>query len=307
MRIRRVMTWFAAVAGLAACRAAPTTPPSPPRQSASGVRVVHASTGRNLWLNELAPIAAKADIVFFGEQHDDPETHYAEFALLEGIGRVRSSVIVSLEMFERDVQPMLDEYLSGRMSEADFLAKSRPWERYATDYRGLVQLARARGWLVIASNVPRPIASAVSRKGLSALDTLPPASRAWVARDIECPKDAYYDRFAESMRGHGGPGTATDSAAARAMTQRFYEAQCVKDETMAESIAGWVATGAIVVHFNGAFHSDFGLGTASRVKRRVPMAKTLLITAIPVDDIGAIDSLGDVRRADYLIFTKKKK
>ena len=123
-----------------------------------------------------------ADVVFVGEQHDDPETHFAEFALLEGIGRQRHRVVLSLEMFERDVQPMLDDYLAGRMSEADFLAKSRPWDRYATDYRALVMLARARGWPVIASNVPRPIASAVSRKGLAALDTLPPTSRAWAAR-----------------------------------------------------------------------------------------------------------------------------
>src|ERR1051326_9294767 len=45
-----------------------------------------------------------ADIVFIGEEHDDPATHRMELALLEGIGRRRDSVVVALEMFERDVQ-----------------------------------------------------------------------------------------------------------------------------------------------------------------------------------------------------------
>jgi uncharacterized iron-regulated protein len=302
---RRALTSFAAAFGLAACAATPSVGTAPAPASVPALRVVQSSSGRTVSFAELVAAASRADIVFFGEQHDDPETHFAEFALLEGIGRVRPRVVLSLEMFERDVQPLLDDYLAGRMSEVEFLAQSRPWERYATDYRGLVQLARARGWPVLASNVPRPIASAVSRRGLAALDTLPPASRAWVARDVVCPRDTYYDRFAQSMSGHGGPGTTTDSAAARAMTQRFYEAQCVKDETMGESIARAAGSGAIVVHFNGAFHSDFGLGTAERAKRRASGAKTLLITAIPVESPGTA-ALGDnARRAEYVIFTTK--
>jgi uncharacterized iron-regulated protein len=278
-----------------------------PTGSPGALRVVHGPSGRTVSFDELTSASARADIVFFGEQHDDPETHFAEFALLEAIGRVRPRVVVSLEMFERDVQPLLDEYLSGRMTEADFLAKSRPWDRYATDYRGLVVLARARGWRVIAANVPRPIANAVSRRGLAAVDTLPAESRAWVARELSCPRDKYYENFAESMKGHGGPGTAADTAGARAMTDRFYEAQCVKDETMGESIARELAAApdAIVVHFNGAFHSDYALGTAERAKRRAGSAKTVVITAVPVA-APSTAVLGDhARRAEYVIFTRK--
>lgn len=247
--------------------------------------------------------------VFFGEQHDDPETHFAEFALLDALGRRGAKVIVSLEMFERDVQPMLDDYLTGRMTEADFLAKSRPWPNYTPDYRPLVLLARARGWPVIASNVPRPIANAVSRKGLAALDTLPPESRAWVAQDIQCARDAYYELFAEQMKGHGGaPGSATDSASTRAMTDRYFEAQCVKDETMAESIVAArarSATNTIVVHFNGAFHSDYSYGTASRVLRRAPSTGHLVISAIPVAGPTADPPTGAELRGHYMILTAR--
>ncbi len=264
-----------------------------------GLRVHRSATNSTVPFAELVATAAQADIVFFGEEHDDPETHFAEFALLEGIGRLRPRVVLSLEMFERDVQPMLDDYLAGRMSEAAFLAKARPWDRYATDYRALVVLARARGWPVVAANVPRPIASAVGRKGFAALDSLPPASRAWAARDNDCPRDRYYELFADQMKGHTMPDTG--------MVGRFYAAQCVKDETMAESIVQALARagdGAIVVHFDGSFHSDYGLGTAARALRRAPNARRVIITAVPIADPLGANPTESAARADYVIFTR---
>ena len=113
------------------------------------------------------------------------------------------------------------------------------------------------------------------------------------------------------MKGHsagGGPPTATDQAQMLAMTDRFYEAQCVKDETMGESIAQALARAgddAIVVHFDGAFHSDFRQGTVARALRRSPNIRSLVITAVPAADPWSA-SIGDnAPRADYLIFTRR--
>src|SRR5215813_7749578 len=111
---------------------------------------------------------ARVDVAFVGEQHDDPATHRMERAILEGLARRRMNVIVAMEMFERDTQPALDDYLAGRTSEEDFLKNSRPWPNYVTDYRGLIEFSRAHMWKVIASNVPRRIASQVSKQGLDA-------------------------------------------------------------------------------------------------------------------------------------------
>jgi uncharacterized iron-regulated protein len=102
--------------------------------------------------------------------------------------------------------------------------------------------------------------------------------------------------------------TAADSAAARASLVRVYEAQCVKDETMAESIAReLLARGrgnGVLLHVNGAFHSDYGLGTAERVRRRMPDHRQLLITAVPVDDPATAPLANHGSKADYVIFTK---
>jgi uncharacterized iron-regulated protein len=275
--------------------------------SVPGVRAVDASSGGDIAFDDLVRRVAGADVVFFGENHDDPETHRVEFGLLDALGRTGRPVILSLEMFERDAQPLLDDYLAGRVSEADFLAKSRPWDRYVTDYRPMVELAKAKGWPVVASNIPRPMASAVGRKGLAALDTLTPAERAWAARDIRCPDDAYRTRFMETMRGHGSGGAApaAGDTLPTAVATRYYLAQCIKDETMAESIVNARRDGAIVVHYDGAFHSDYSQGTVDRVRRRAPSLKLVVITAVPVVDQSGASLTGHAGRADYIIFTKR--
>ena len=295
MKMRRAIALLPSLLLATSCIS--ITRASAPSPRELGVRVHESASRSTVAFGEMVKTAAKADIVFFGEQHDDPETHFAEFALLEGIGRLRRNVVLSLEMFERDVQPMLDDYLAGRMSEKEFLAKSRPWDRYANDYRPLVLLARARGWPVVAANVPRPIASAVGRKGLTAIDSFP---RAHVAHDNDCPHDRYYELFAEQMKGHTMPDTG--------MVERFYDAQCVKDETMGESIARAVAKAgddAIVVHFDGAFHSDYGLGTVARALRRAPKARRVIISAVPVVDPSAANVTEFAPRADFVVITKR--
>jgi uncharacterized iron-regulated protein len=256
---------------------------------------------------------AKADVVFVGEQHDDPNTHRLELAILEGLARRRAGVIVSLEMFERDVQEPLEHFVMGHLSEDEFLQASRPWPRYATDYKPLVDFAIARQWPVVASNVPRPFASDVSKTGFAALDSKSESERKWFAKERQCPTaDEYFKRFVEAMGDHpGSPGAPpSKDNSKREMSERFYFAQCLKDETMAESIAEAYTAGAaggkkpLVVHFNGAFHSDFGQGTAARTRRRLPGKEIAVVSVLPVKDLDALAPDGnDRKRADYLVYT----
>jgi uncharacterized iron-regulated protein len=272
------------------------------------VRVYDNRAARWTDFEEMTRTAAQADLIFLGEQHDDPVTHSVELAVLRAIGAQRGRVVLSLEMFERDVQPLLDRYLAGSGTEAEFLAASRPWDRYATDYRPLVELAKARGWPVIAANVPRRIAGDVSRRGLAHLDTITAADRAFIAREHSCPRDRYFQRFVETMGSHGaggGPPSAASAAAAGTIMERFYQAQCVKDEAMGEAVAdAFLRTRPTpVLHVDGAFHSDYALGTVERARRRAPDAKVLVLTAVPTLNLNGADPAPHKDRADYLVFT----
>ena len=318
VRTRTLRTSSAAIglaAALSACAGHTasnvSTAPAPTADAPSvAQRVVASQSGRTIAFSQMADAAARADVVFFGEQHDDAETHRAELALLTAIGERRTNVVLSLEMFERDVQPLVNAYLSGTLSEADFREQSRPWPNYGADYRPLVELAKAKKWPVVASNVPRRLASMVSRRGLPAVDSLVPAERALVAAELLCPKDQYYTNFVEVMGGgHGGASQPGAPSPMSNMTDLFYQAQCIKDETMAESIAAArtkAGSDAIIVHFTGSFHTDFGLGTAARVRRRSPDAKTIVVSAVPTPAPASANAAEFTDRGQFIIFVLRK-
>ena len=271
-------------------------------------RVYAAATSAFTDFESMLAQLAQADVVFVGEQHDDPNTHRLEAAILEGLARRGRRAVVSLEMFERDVQEPLDHFLMGHMPEAEFLQASRPWPRYATDYKPLVDFAVSKEWPVVAANVPRPIASEIAKGGLDVLKGKSDADRTLFATDLVCPTDdEYFKRFGEAMGSHPAPGASGDEA--RRTLERYYFSQCVKDETMAESIAqSFTATRAaaappVVVHYNGAFHSDYRLGTASRVIRRLPQAKEVVISVKPVADLDKLTPENDTRVGDFVVYT----
>lgn len=283
-------------------------------------RVYNADAKRFSDFEAMLAELARADVVFVGEQHDDPATHRLESALLEGLVRRRANITVALEMFERDVQKALDDYLTQRISEQELLKTARPWPRYATDYRPLVEFARAHGGRVLASNVPRRLAAQVSKQGLDVINTASEIDRKFMAAQYQCPMDDYFQRFKEVMKSAhpGAHGKPLDQGAGkkaedeqRALIERFYYAQCLKDETMAESIANEIATvksapaEPIVVHFNGAFHSDYRLGAAARTVRRLPKATVKVVSIVPVENLDTIKADEYRKRGDYIIFTLK--
>jgi uncharacterized iron-regulated protein len=300
MRTSRALLAALAVAGASVVVAAQTYVPQ---------RVYASAQKRFADFESLAAAVAKADVVFVGEQHDSVNTHRFEREFLEAVQRRRSDVVLSLEMFERDVQEPLAHFSMGHIEESAFLSEARPWPQYARDYKPLVDFALAQSWSIVAANVPRDIAAAVSKSGMSALDARPDAEKAWFAHDRDCaPKGAYFDRFREAMTGHEKDAPSMDAAT----LTRYYESQCLKDETMAESIAQAYAAGSIggkrplVISINGSFHSDYGDGTVSRTRRRLPGKQIVVITVLPVDNLDTLKPDKDLRkRADWAVFTVK--
>ncbi|CAL8467053.1 g6589 [Coccomyxa elongata] len=131
-------------------------------------------------LEDIVKAMEGADVVLLGETHDDRIAHLLQLQLLRGahqrFSRTDRRVALSLEMFERDVQGIMDEYLSGAITERDLKQDGRPWPNYDTDYRPLVELAKAEGLPVICANAPRRYVSMAGRHGRAALETLPAAS-----------------------------------------------------------------------------------------------------------------------------------
>ncbi len=224
-------------------------------------------------------------VLFVGETHDDAVGHALQQRLLAAVA-ARQPVVLALEMFETDVQGVLDEYLAGVITERDFLAASRPWGTYATDYRPLVEFARERGFPVVASNAPARYVRLVTREGLDALARLAPEARATLPPAVSPPTDALGTRFVTLMTemgaGHGGGGPTPEA---------MLVGQNLRDATMAWAVARARAAhpAAVVVHVNGSFHSDRRQGIPEHLARLAPDAPVVVVSMGAAPDADGAD------------------
>jgi uncharacterized iron-regulated protein len=251
---------------------------------------------------------ARADVVFVGENHDHDAGHALEFAILKALYATDPRLALSVEMFERDVQGVVDEYLGGFITETHFMQSSRPWPNYKTDYRPLVEFCKEKKLPVIAANAPRRYVNIVGRSGQQALAALPKASRESLPRlpyAMDIP--AGYDKMLSDLFGgqHGQGGTAANMPP----PERMKEAQGLWDATMADAILRCrrANRGVKVVQMNGAGHSDSGWGIVDRLRKADRRLKIAVVSikpeaAFPQRPAGTYDGV-----ADFLILTPAEK
>ncbi len=226
-------------------------------------RIFDAATMQETSIDAMADAFVDADVVFLGEEHDNDVGHSLQHEAFVALLARRPDAALSLEMVERDDQATLDRWLADEIDDATLAAEARLWPKWDEHYLPVVIEAKERGLPVIAGNVPRPLASRVSKEGLAAV-----AGEEHMPRSVEAETAGeYYERFLTAL--------GTHPAASDRDWSDFYAAQCVKDDAMAESIADHLAAnpGRLIVHLCGKFHSDFGLGTVERLRSRMPAAR----------------------------------
>lgn len=236
-----------------------------------------AGSGKDLNAAQLAQRLQKYDIVFFGEFHDQGEIHQSEIDLLQAMHKLKGAKLaLSMEMFEADNQTKLNDFLAGSLSEEDFLATSRPWPNYKTDYAPLVNFAKANELAVVAANVPRFLAAHVAKNNAST-DSIEEQYKKWLPEHTYALEGAYKDKFYAQMNSPEAPMKMPPARLAA-----VYAAQCLKDDKMAESIAAFsdAHQKMQVLHINGCFHSDAHLGTTQKLEALRPELKVAVITPL---------------------------
>jgi uncharacterized iron-regulated protein len=257
---------------------------------------VFTGTGKKSDYKDILKDAGKADVVFFGELHDNPVAHWLELEITKDIHADKGKdLILAAEMFETDNQLIIDEYFTDIIKESSFEKEVRLWKNYQTDYKPLVSFAKDNGLKFVASNIPRRYASLVASGGFEALQKLSPEALKYIAPlpveyDPELP--CYKDML--SMDGAIGGGMENK------VNENLPKAQALKDATMARSIANSRNAGKTVIHYNGSYHSDRHMGIIWYLNKYAPGVKVMTITTVLQDDIDKMndESLG---LADYII------
>jgi len=261
----------------------------------SHYKIYNTAKQKIITIDEIVTDMAKADVLFFGEEHDDSTGHSIEYLLLKKMAtKYPDKVALSMEMFETDCQNVLNEYLDGLIREKNFKTDARVWPNYK-DYQPLIEFAKANHIPVIAANAPSRYTNMVNRLGLSSLQKLSNTGKSYLPPlPIDTATGTYYEKFAQIMGGHTSmPG------------MQMYQAQNLWDATMGWSIAQFLKVHSSwkILQLNGGFHSEEKLGTAAQLKKYAPKIHLLNIASYSDDSFNNPDWNKFAKDGDYIILT----
>lgn len=252
------------------------------------------------------------DVILFGEEHNDSVTHYLELLLLKKLyAKYGASLALSLEMFDRDVQIVLNEYLTNTITEKHFIKDVRVWSNYK-DYRALVEFAKEMHLDVIAANAPSRYTNMASTKGQESLMSLSKTAKSFIAPlPYDTATGAHYEKLMQVMRDVKMPMIKKDTLKKPKMpitampSFNINQGQSLWNATMAYSIYEYLSKNPDnkVLHVHGKFHSDEYFGVPQHLEKYDNTIKCLVITTLPDELFPDIDFEKYKNRADYIIIT----
>lgn len=237
-------------------------------QMANAQRVTSPVSQENYTPEQLLQRLAKANVIYLGETHDSPEDHKAQLEIIRQVYGKNRKIAIAMEMFQRPYQKVVDRYLAGEITEEELQEQSQfnnrwgfPWEYYAP----ILRFAKENRLPVLALNAPSEVTRKVATQGLESLTSderqhIPPFAE--LRTDNKEYRQMLLDIFQQHQK--DGHGSSTKF-------ERFFLAQVLWDETMAEKIAQFVKANPdyTVVVLAGQGHLIYGYGIPSRVARRL--------------------------------------
>jgi len=268
-----IFSVFTVLFALSGC--AGTRKPAPILATMPGVsghfkmgQILDVKTGTELSFDQLIDQISSKDLIFVGEVHDNPEHHLIQVQILQALTACCRPVSIAMEFFERPQQPTLDRYHRDELDETEFL-KEVDWGSDYHFYRPLIRMAKQNDGVVLAINAPRDVVKKVARQGLESLDE---SERNKIAQEIDLSNEAHRNYVREAYERH----THGDLK----KFEYFYEAQCVWEDTMAESLAEYLReNGGMLVALTGNGHIINKFGVPDRTIERVPVS---MVTIMPL-------------------------
>jgi uncharacterized iron-regulated protein len=234
--------------------------------------IVDLKTARETSFEGMMDQLGRARVVFLGEMHTHPAQHRRQLRIVKALKQRGHDLVIGLELFEREQQQLLDDWLAGETPVGRFhqLVGRVLSPDAARVYLPLLHWAKKAGVPLIALNAPRPIVAKTAREGL---ESLTPDERSRIAREIVVGPAPYQARVAEAMTHHEGMMDL----------DRFFTAQVVWDETMSETLAEALACrgpNVTAVVIAGNEHVRCGYGIPNRLARRVDVSQASVLMPI---------------------------
>jgi len=244
---------------------------------------------RVLTNEEVLKYFSQQQVVLLGEHHDNPDHHRWQLQVIAGLYALRQDLALGFEMFPRQVQPVLDKWVAGELSEAEFLKQSNWYGNWAFDpafYLPIFNFARMNHIPMIALNVNRSFFNEVQQKGWAAI----PKDQRQGITDPAVPQRAYLEMLAGSFvqhhpgpQGHGEKNMNEFSPEEKKGFKRFVEGQQLWDRAMAQGIADAALRdkAPLIVGVMGSGHMMNGFGVPHQL---AALGVANVATSVPWDE-----------------------
>lgn len=244
---------------------------------------------------EMIKDLADSDMVFFGEYHTNPISHWLQLEMSQSFFNIKGEeLFFGAEMFESGNQLVLNEYLNGLYPEDKMIPEiTQMWGNYKTDYKPLVEMAKDNSLRFIATNIPRRYASMINNMGIGALKVLSPEALSLIGPELEKyfdPTVKAYAEMADHMGDHVPPNMLN-----------IQTAQAAKDATMAHFALKNFSKGNLLFHFEGSYHSNYGQGIIWWVNRIQPGLILKSITTVEQSEWNEMTDEEKATIANYII------
>ncbi|MEN8175864.1 MAG: ChaN family lipoprotein [Pseudomonadota bacterium] len=245
-------------------------------------------TGNPATLDSLLEQLADKRVIFVGETHTRLDHHQLQLALLKALHDQGRELAVGAEWFQFPFQKPLDDFVAGRIPDAEMLALSGYYDRWRFDYRlyrPILDFARQHRIPVVALNAPAELIDAIREHGL---EGLPAEFRNQAPSTYDRSNALYETRLRHVFGMHANKN---------GNFERFVDIQLTWDETMAEQAARYLERHPekTLVIFAGAGHIAYGDGIPDRLERRTPLRAATVLPHMP--------GMKDRSIADYIVAT----
>ncbi len=232
--------------------------------------IIDTKTRTAITFEELTHEMAGVRVIYIGEQHTRASHHDIQLKLIKALFKKNPGLLVGMEMFDHSYQAVLEEWSNGGLDQNTFLEKVHWYANWRYNfglYKDILALIKTNRIGLVGLNIPPHIPPKIRVGGINYLSQ---AEKKYLPAGIDTSNAAHKAYLKEVFSHH--------HFKARVEFEYFYLAQCVWEDTMAESIARHLSDKQMVVLAgNGHIINKFGIPDRAYRRTNVPFRTLYLV------------------------------
>ncbi len=236
-------------------------------------------------------------IVFVGESHTTYVHHINQLEIIKALHQQGKKVAVGMEMFQRKFQPVLDDYIAGKIDEKSFLRQSEYFTRWKYNYnlyKPIIDYAKENNISIVALNLEQEIIKKVTKSGIYALSS---DEKKLLPTTLDFTNGAYRNHLNSIFSASEHMQAMHDKNSTTPNNDFLYQSQILWEETMAETAATYIQTHDIdtFVILAGVGHMINHHGIPERLHRRLNLPYSIIVQDMPTVE----------NSADFILYTNQ--